>query len=227
LIQDNWDIYLQESCRSQRVIWKLAPLRQEKLAVLRRIFRKGLEIVKGDLNNISFGHIADMIKLVREGQVHGEVHLPAGLRCKLGYCDFILERAKEEESLDDYSITLQIPGEAWIPGCERKITAVRLDRGEGTLPRGQSKAWVDARHAGPSLLVRNRRPGDRFRPLGMNGEKKLKDFFIDEKVPLKLRDRIPLVCDQQGRIIWVVGYRLDDRYKITEETEEVVALEMD
>ncbi|MBN1351238.1 tRNA lysidine(34) synthetase TilS [candidate division KSB1 bacterium] len=75
------------------------------------------------------------------------------------------------------------------------------------------------------LNLRNPHPGDRFRPLNMRGEKKLSDFFIDEKVPNYLRGRVPILECQDG-IIWVCGYRIDDRYKISDLTKNVLYLEI-
>jgi len=63
-----------------------------------------------------------------------------------------------------------------------------------------------------SLSLRQRRPGDRFRPLGSAGSKKLQDFFVDEKVPRFQRDTVPLLFSGD-RLIWVAGYRIDDRFK--------------
>ena len=74
------------------------------------------------------------------------------------------------------------------------------------------------------LLLRNRRSGDRFVPLGMRGSKKLKDFFIDLKISRDERDRIPLILDDEN-IIWVVGYRISDLYKITKKTKKILAIE--
>ena len=73
------------------------------------------------------------------------------------------------------------------------------------------------------LHVRGRRPGDRFAPLGLGGEKKLKDFYIDERVPFYDRDRIPLLCDRQ-KIIWIVGLRLSDAVRVTSETKRVLIM---
>ena len=73
------------------------------------------------------------------------------------------------------------------------------------------------------IVVRNRRKGDRFNPLGMAGSKKLKDFFIDEKVPRDIRDHIPLVCDGD-EIIWIVGHRASERYKIEYDTKRVLEI---
>jgi tRNA(Ile)-lysidine synthase len=74
------------------------------------------------------------------------------------------------------------------------------------------------------LVVRHYRAGDRFVPLGMRGPKKLKRFFIDKKIPNYLRNRIPILWDADGPI-WIVGHRIDDRVKITQETKTVLKTE--
>ena len=83
---------------------------------------------------------------------------------------------------------------------------------------------LDAKIAGPSLEVRRPRRGDRFRPLGMNGWKKLGDFFTDSKVPRPARERTPLVTNGDD-IVWVVGHRPDDRFKVTPRTKRFLWLE--
>ncbi len=75
------------------------------------------------------------------------------------------------------------------------------------------------------LYLRNPQKGDKFRPLNMRGEKKLSDFFIDEKVPNYLRGRVPVLECRDG-IIWVCGYRIDDRYKISRNTKQILRLEI-
>ena len=73
------------------------------------------------------------------------------------------------------------------------------------------------------LVIRNWTEGDSFVPLGMKGEKKLSDFMIDEKIPLNLKNRV-LVVTSVGKIVWIVGRRIDDRYKITENTSRTCRL---
>ncbi|MEK6567060.1 MAG: tRNA lysidine(34) synthetase TilS, partial [Bacteroidota bacterium] len=68
------------------------------------------------------------------------------------------------------------------------------------------------------------RSGDWFMPLGFPHKKKLSDFFIDEKVPLHEKHAIPVV-ESHGDIVWVCGKRVDDRFKVTEQTRSVVRLE--
>ncbi len=77
------------------------------------------------------------------------------------------------------------------------------------------------------LSVRFRKPGDRFRPLGMNQEQKLSDFFINRKVERTLRDQVPLVTDRDGQIIWVGGYEISDTVKETGQTTEWVHLKLE
>lgn len=82
---------------------------------------------------------------------------------------------------------------------------------------------VDWLKVSPPLRVRSLKPGDKFRPLGMTGHKKVGDFLTDRKVPRVYRDEIPVVCDSKG-IIWVVGQELADRVKIDNNTRKVLSI---
>jgi tRNA(Ile)-lysidine synthase len=86
------------------------------------------------------------------------------------------------------------------------------------------KVAVDLERVSLPLVVRSLKPGDRFRPLGMAGSKKLSDYLIDAKWPAYLRDEVALVCDQKG-IVWVAGLQIEDRVKITSKTKRVLFLE--
>ncbi|MTK11371.1 MAG: tRNA lysidine(34) synthetase TilS, partial [Clostridiaceae bacterium] len=72
-------------------------------------------------------------------------------------------------------------------------------------------------------IIRWRKDGDRFTPLGMKGSKKLKDLFIDLKVPKDERDRIPLICFG-GEIAWVVGYRVSELFKVDKNTKKILKI---
>ena len=94
------------------------------------------------------------------------------------------------------------------------------------LGRAESRVYLDAAATGDALTVRAWRPGDRFRPLGMGGEKKLQDYFTDVKAPRALRERIPLVFNAD-HLVWVAGLRIDDRVRVTPTTEAVIALQLE
>ena len=83
---------------------------------------------------------------------------------------------------------------------------------------------LDADVLGEGLFVRTWENGDRFQPLGMSETKKLQDFFVDEKVPRLKRGRVPLVCTADGRIAWVVGQRIAEPFKVTDNTRRILHL---
>lgn len=89
---------------------------------------------------------------------------------------------------------------------------------------GGSVAWLDTAEVRFPLEVRGRRPGDRYRPLGADGTAKVQDLMVDRKIPRRWRDRIPIVADARG-IVWIPGFRVDDRTRITERTEAALRIE--
>jgi tRNA(Ile)-lysidine synthase len=76
------------------------------------------------------------------------------------------------------------------------------------------------------LNVRNRRPGDKFRPVGLRGRKKLQDYFVDRKVAKNTRDQVPLVVDSSDRIVWVAGYGIDEEFRVTDTSQSVLLLRL-
>jgi tRNA(Ile)-lysidine synthase len=85
-------------------------------------------------------------------------------------------------------------------------------------------AYFDFDKTGDKLVVRARQRGERFQPLGMSQPKKLGEFMIDAKIPSAWRERIPIVCSPH-HILWLVGWRIDDRVKVTESTKQILRLE--
>ena len=77
----------------------------------------------------------------------------------------------------------------------------------------------------PPIKIRIWKRGDKFHPLGMQKEKKLQDFFIDNKIPIHLRKSIPIFIDSE-KIIWIGKHRIDDRVRITGDTKEVLHLKL-
>lgn len=89
-----------------------------------------------------------------------------------------------------------------------------------------NKAFIDADKLIYPLKIRVWQKGDKFKPIGMQGFKKLSDFFIDEKIPLHLKNNIPIIENANGDIVWLAGLRQDNRYKITPNTKKVAILEL-
>jgi tRNA(Ile)-lysidine synthase len=105
------------------------------------------------------------------------------------------------------------------------IEAQGYDRPQ-RLGRDPDVAQIDALAAGRVLTVRNRRPGDRLRPAGLGGTKKVQDILVDRKVSRDLRDSVPIVTDAADRIVWVAGHALDEEFRVTEGTKAVIILKL-
>lgn len=88
------------------------------------------------------------------------------------------------------------------------------------------KAFVNADKLIFPLIVRNWQNGDKFIPLGMRQPKKVSDYFIDEKVPIHLKATTPILVNGSGDIVWIVGMRQDNRYKLTAATKKVAIFEL-
>jgi tRNA(Ile)-lysidine synthase len=110
--------------------------------------------------------------------------------------------------------TLDIPGALVLPEMGQKIHAdFESYDGQEDFPAGND-ALVNAEKISLPLAVRNREPMDTFQPLGMKGEKKLKDFLIDRKVPRRSRDLLPLVFDADGVLIWIAGVEISEAVRL-------------
>lgn len=119
---------------------------------------------------------------------------------------------------------LRVPGEIIIQGWGVRMEAAILPRSIAKVPgNSPDQAYIDWAQVQLPLEVRGWRPGDRFRPLGLQGHKKLQDLFVDAKVPREERAKIPVVSDQRG-ILWVPGFRIDERGRVGRGTEQVLCL---
>ncbi|MEN8615134.1 tRNA lysidine(34) synthetase TilS [Dehalogenimonas sp. THU2] len=178
----------------------------------------------GGPKDIEAVHIEDMLDLA-SGEAGRAIDLPGGLVFASGYRELYLGRDLSGlipfPPLDG-EYKLNILGVTEIPGW--KITASIVDSLDD-LPECHgdqfAMAGIDLDMAGDDLTVRTRRPGDAFQPMGMDCPKKLKDFFIDSKVPRPWRDRVPIVVNPR-QIVWVAGYRLDERVRVTTATRRVL-----
>jgi tRNA(Ile)-lysidine synthase len=95
------------------------------------------------------------------------------------------------------------------------------------LPRLKAKdpyqAFIDYDKIKKPLIVRSRRPGDRYYPIGLKGSKKIQDIFVDQKIDIDERDNIPVVDDGE-KIVWVAGFRMSEEAKVTPKTRKIVKL---
>jgi len=218
-------------------------------ALKRHLLRAAIERLLGTLKNIEMRHIEGIMSALSK-PAGKRISLPGGLLFSIEYDRYLL--APDPAALSPFPILeaeflLKIPGETLLPGWHIEATITdrkrEPERGEapltnlplpfpierdkgGELPNNGLTAYFDLGKTGDKLVVRSRQPGDQFQPLGMSQPKKLGEFMIDAKIPHAWRGRIPIVCSPQ-HILWVVGWRIDERVKVTYSTKQVLRLKFE
>ena len=147
------------------------------------------------------------------------IHLGSGWRAVREYDRLRLERGSGAAPAIPCEMALPLPGAVEWGGVV--VRAERADRLRA--PDPSREAYVDGDAVRGPLRVRGMQPGDRIRPLGSRGSRKLQDVFVDLRVPAALRQGVPLVVSQ-GTILWVCGLVSAEQGRITPETDEVVRL---
>lgn len=183
-------------------------------AVARRLLRRILRAVRGDLRRITHTHVESVVRLAAEGQSGQRVELP-GVAVERCFDRLVFRVPQRGAAAPDYQIPVQGPGSVALPSgrvLTFKLVAVQeLERGYN-----KRKAVADAAQTPFPLLVRRWHPGDSYRPAGAARRKKLKRLFQQEGIPVGERRRTPVVLCR-GEIVWVppfgvaAGYGLSAR----------------
>ena len=191
-----------------------------------RMVRHWLMHGLGTLRRIGFAHVDAVLKAIGGTRPHARVSLPGSWTVIREYESVRLMRSAggprpEAPRTQDYSYPLPLEGEVAVPEAGVRVTAWRSTSRE--IPEGDLEAAFDLSRLvcdGGTLRLRNLRPGDRFRPLGMTGHKKLKDLFIDRKVPRTRRRTLPLLLAGE-EVVWVPGCARSDLAKVESDTRAV------
>ncbi len=195
----------------------------QPFALRLRCYRMGSERILGNIRGFNFAHMVAVDHLVRSDEPNKIIQLPQGLSVAKAYHALIFSKSREEVGPFEYCVPG--PGLVEIPEIGRGMRfEIQIGKLRRRLADGSSVALLDCDTLEFPLTIRSFRAGDRFQPLGMKGEKKVKDLFIDRKIPLPQRKRIPLLC-QQGRLLWVAGLHIDHRARLKAETKRTLRVE--
>ena len=192
-------------------------------AVQGPLLRRAVARARGDLQGIEKKHVDALRELVASPLAHAELALP-GLAARAQGDELLVAPPQESAaSLPPLPVGLGTT-EAGEFGLSLELALEEWD-GSTSFQQGKvrSSEIADADRIAFPLHLRSRRPGDRFRPLGMAEEKKLSDLLLDEHVPFYRRDRVPLLCDRE-KIVWVVGVRLSDAVRVCKSTRRVLLM---
>jgi tRNA(Ile)-lysidine synthase len=241
------DDYLQGVVRQIIDRWGIAPGCEEIAlslpefltlheAIQGRIIKSLLEGLAPWRNGIGYRHIEAVLILARRvGGRCASLDLPFRVRVEreMGMLRIRKEVYRKARNKDKkiekpawFEYQVKVPATIHLKEIDR---AVCLEWTEKPLIEEMKNrpevAFMDYERIIPPLILRNMRPGDRVGPLGMEGIKKLKDYFIDRKIAARCRNRIPLLIDAAS-IVWIAGERISERVRVTGETRKVLKAEI-
>jgi tRNA(Ile)-lysidine synthase len=223
--------------QDDRITFSVSMLDPLHTAALRRILRKAISRIKGDLRRISFANIDAVQRLLEKGPAYGRLDLPDRIRIQRRGDVLLISREKstlrnldvESGHLKPFVFEYKIakPESIFIKeiGAHLEFTEMSTETMPDYCSAGRYTGFFDQDTLSFPMVVRNYRPGDIFRPMGVGGMQKLKKFFIDKKVPRNERTKCPILLSR-GKIIWVVGHRADESVKMTPSTRNVLKVEL-
>ncbi|MFW5976452.1 MAG: tRNA lysidine(34) synthetase TilS [Bacillota bacterium] len=211
--------------KENKIILSLKTLKNESRVLVKRILKKMIFKLKETPDDLYFQHYQAMEELIYKSNTNKKIELPGNIRIKKIYDKLILKYGEFNDSYTVFKKVLKVPGMVSLPDS-REIKAEFLcdKKNLKSLLRKSNICLCDSEKIEYPLIIRNRKKGDRFQPLGMGGTKKVKDFFIDEKILPQKRDKIPLITDKLDRIIWIAGLRLNEKFKIKNDTEKILKI---
>ena len=210
-----------ESYTPDTIVLDLRLFREHHLALRRRILRLAIAEVFGEVRDLYFNHFESMLTLIDGEAPNSALDLPNGGAFRRAYDRVLIQKSTDSQIPFEYEIV--VPGHTALPLLDAEMIATVVEqpmnrRVADKFPDGKFQAVFDLDRLQLPLTLRQRRDGDRFHPFGMRGTKKLKDLLIDAKIPRQERGRVPVLVNGD-EIIWVVGYRTSEPFKIRAETK--------
>lgn len=225
-----WDTLLVKA-HPDALVFDLRGWREQPLATRRSLIRRAAFELRRTLRDVDFGHVENAVRIVQTGETGAQATLPQGLELRVGYETLTIA---DQDALhlppeapwlaDEMRVELPVPGKVHLPEDWSVRTRYASYWNLEIIAENVNPfvAWLDADAVGDAPYLRTRREGDRFQPHGMGGDSmRLSDFLINQKAPLRWRDYLPLLV-ADGKILWVVGMRLDESALVRPETERVV-----
>ncbi len=233
LYEDNW--FIEQSVskalnsafikkQNNKFLLNMEYIKSLPRSIQRRLIKELLESFSLERNGITFLHVDSVDNLLQKSESGKKICLPGGVEARREYEDLIIEKLEFYSKPIEYSYEVDIPGTVHIVQ-RNKIVNLQLVKKDKIDFSIKNKNYLDMDKVEFPLVLRNRRAGDWFQPLGMTGRQKLKSFFINKKITQKKRNEIILLADQR-EIVWIENMHLNDRVKITPETKNVLELEI-
>ena len=191
-------------------------------ALQRRLLRETYLKLMGSASGLSYIHIESVYENLKQNRGTPSKMFTLPQRCRL-YLDYdvICLSATDIWRKTPYQYALSFGKGCHIPEADMDLMTRIVPGDQISRESGDQRynVCLDADRSKGEITVRNFRDGDRFYPLGAGGRKKVKDFFIDQKIPRSFRHRIPIL-EINGEIAWIIGFRMDERFKMVTGSRE-------
>ena len=231
MITDNtlseWDVEPDDD----EITIRISELKKYHKAIQRRILKVLLRRSTPNSQGIGYPHIKAVLDFAYRNHPSGYLNLPHNIEVSREYDSLVISGWKEFGKINIGKKSDHLYFEVTLPGSVNVAQLGIIIKFSFVEPPVQIKAdennivYMDYDRIVLPLIIRTGKPGDRIQPLGMKGTKKIKSFFIDEKIPINKRKIFPLLLDKES-VIWIVGMRLSERVKITEKTRQILKVEI-
>lgn len=211
----------------------ITPFEQAPAILKKEVIRKVLFRVAGKQKDIEMTHV----EMVQELFVRGagkKADLPYGMEAVNQYQKVVVKKKEEMRDEAIREMQVAIPGVTIIPESGMRITCELINMDENNRAeleklilnkKNNYTKWFDYDKIKNAVLARYRKTGDYFEYNDKSNRKKLKDYFIDQKVPAQERDRILLLADG-NHIMWIIGFRISEHYKINSRTKRILKVKV-
>ncbi|MBJ6751415.1 tRNA lysidine(34) synthetase TilS [Geomonas sp. Red421] len=211
------------SHEDETVVFDIEALLKEHRGLRLRLYRHGLHELRGDLMRIALTHLEAIDRLASSSRPNASLKLPGALRVERCYGRLSFTCAAPQAA-KRWELVVSEEGSYKLDNG-MTLTVRRVERPDDLATGSKRIVYLSAEAAPFPWLVRPFTPGDRFTPLGMTGSQKVKELFINEKLPLHERSRVPLVFSD-GEIVWVGGVRVGEKGRVTPATGAVLRVEI-
>lgn len=204
-------------------------------AIQRRVLKGLLEGFVGKGRRVLLAHVEAVLGLIRGDRPAGRLHLPLGVTAEREYGTVRISGAgspgrrwktpPQAGEGASFRFPVTIPGVFPIPEAGRTIRLDPVPVDREALTCAGDIVFFDRDKVVPPLFIRGTEKGDRIQPLGCAGSRRVMDLLMEGKVPRRNRWKIPILVDNVG-VLWVAGFRLSERVRVTEETKRSVRAEM-
>jgi len=234
------------------IVLNLTRLQEKPIALQRRLVRYAYYCFAATIHKLENLHLE--LILANLNKPGWKISLPNGVRAQIYPNDMVVgwgsdtgfrEKNKLAEEIPLYipeTVNIKVPGviefSDWriiadILAVVENLVNVVPNFSALEFKDGIGKVWLDADKVGSEVIIRGRKRGEKFKPLGAPGQRKLQDYMLDAKIPHKLREGWPLVVrpssgeGEAERVAWVVGYGIGDEFKVTAQTQRILRLSVE